>query len=120
LTGAKRLSVAFTERTDLFLLGTVLSIIGIGLYDLFGDPGPPIPAGLHIDTLDDLKGRLIQVIVVLLAVTFLGRVVGWTGDEYTLELGAAVALVIGALGLMLGVSARAGSEGGGRRDAGRG
>ncbi len=104
---AKRLSVEFIELTDLFLLGTVLYIVGIGLYDLFVDPGLPIPAWLHIDTLDDLKGKLIQVIVVLLSVTFLGRVVESTGDENILELGAAVALVIGALGLMLGVSARA-------------
>ena len=97
--GAKHLSVEFIELTDALLLGTVLYIVALGLYDLFVDPGLPVPAWLHIRTLDDLKGKLVQVIVVLLGVTFLGAVVEWDGEAAILELGAAVALVIAALAL---------------------
>ena len=83
----------------MLLLGTVLYIVALGLYDLFVDPGLPVPAWLHICSLDDLKSKPTQVIVVLLGVTFLGAAVEWDGGTDILELGVAVALVITALGL---------------------
>lgn len=97
--GSKGLAVQFIQLTDVFLLGTVLYIVALGLYDLFVDPGLPVPPWLHIRSLDDLKSKLVQVIVVLLGVTFLGAAVEWDGGGEILELGAAVALVIAALGL---------------------
>ncbi len=97
--GAKHLAVQFLQLTDVLLLGTVLYIVALGLYDLFVDPGLPVPAWLHIRSLDDLKSKLTQVIVVLLGVTFLGAAVEWDGGTDILELGVAVALVITALGL---------------------
>ncbi len=98
--GGKHLAVQFIQLTDLFLLGTVLYIVALGLYDLFVDPGLPVPPWLHIRSLDDLKSKLVQVIVVLLGVTFLGAAVEWEGGGEILELGVAVALVITALGLV--------------------
>ena len=97
--GSKGLAVQFIQLTDVFLLGTVLYIVALGLYDLFVDPGLPVPPWLHIRSLDDLKSKLVQVIVVLLGVTFLGAAVKWDGGGEIIELGAAVALVIAALGL---------------------
>ncbi len=97
--GGKHLAVQFIQLTDVFLLGTVLYIVALGLYDLFVDPGLPVPPWLHIRSLDDLKSKLVQVIVVLLGVTFLGAAVEWDGGGEILELGAAVAVVIVALGL---------------------
>ena len=97
--GAKHLAVAFLQMTDVFLLGTVLYIVALGLYELFIDPELPVPPWLHIDTLDDLKSKLVQVIVVLLGVTFLGEAVDWNGDADILDYGLAIALVIGALAL---------------------
>ncbi len=41
------------------------------------------------------------MIVVLLAVTFLGFVVEWNGEERILELGVAVAVVIAALSFLI-------------------
>ena len=57
-----------------------------------------------ITDLDDLKGKLIGVIIVLLAVTFLGDVVTWDGSQSILWLGLATGLVLLALGYLLGRS----------------
>lgn len=97
--GAKVLSVQFIELIDVFLLGTVLYIVALGLYQLFVDPALPLPAWLRISNLEELKANLIGVIIVLLGVTFLGYVVTWDGDDGILALGAAVALVIGTLSI---------------------
>jgi uncharacterized membrane protein YqhA len=92
---------------DLFLLGTVLYIIAVGLYELFVDPGLPMPAWLRITTLDDLKERLLGVVVVLLAVTFLGSAVTWDGSVNILALGLAVGTVLGVVSLTIAILARA-------------
>ena len=97
---AKVRAVDFIELIDLFLLGTVLYIVALGLYELFVDQDLPMPGWLHITTLDDLKEKLIGVIIVLLGVTFLGDVVGETSHGVDiLYLGLAIAAVIVALTL---------------------
>lgn len=98
--GAKDLSIEFIELVDLFLLGTVLYIISIGLYELFIDDTLPTPNWLHIDDLDDLKEKLIAVIVVLLGVTFLGSAVSWKGGRDILYYGLAIAAVLIPLGAL--------------------
>lgn len=70
--GVQRLQAAFIEMTDVFLLGTVLFIVSFGLYQLFIQPELAVPKWLKIESLDQLSGRLIEVVGVLLAVTFLG------------------------------------------------
>lgn len=131
--GMQRLQAAFIEMTDVLLLGTVLFIVSFGLYQLFIQPDLPVPAWLKIESLDQLSERLIEVVGVLLAVTFLGFAVNLvssvlevleelqnaenseTIDETTalltdqvslLELGLSVAIVIAALSLLLWVSRR--------------
>jgi uncharacterized membrane protein YqhA len=96
-TGAKELSVTFIQLVDLFLLGTVIYIIAIGLYELFIDDSLPMPGWLRIDTLDSLKEKLIGVVILLLGVTFLGQAVTWTGNQNIIYFGAAIALVIAGL-----------------------
>ena len=103
--GAKHLSVEAIEVIDLLLLGTVLYIIALGLYELFIDESLPTPSWLVITSLDDLKARLTGVIIVLLAVTFLAAVVNWDGNSGILYLGIAVGLVLLALGYILERSA---------------
>jgi uncharacterized membrane protein YqhA len=81
--------------TDLFLVGATLMIAAFGLYDLFItriDTGPSLrlPAWLRMHDLDDLKARVISMIIVDVAV-------GSKAELNTLYLGAAVALVIAAL-----------------------
>ncbi len=105
VNGAKHLSVEFIEVIDLLLLGTVLYIIALGLYELFIDETLPTPSWLVITSLDDLKVKLTGIIIVLLAVTFLAEVVNWDGSSNILYLGVAVGLVLFALGYILNRSA---------------
>ncbi|HLL50398.1 MAG TPA: YqhA family protein [Thermomicrobiales bacterium] len=95
------LAVELIEITDIILLGTVLYIVALGLYQLFIDRNLPLPHWLKVNDLTDLKRDLIGVVVVLLGVSFLGEVVNWEGESNVLSLGAAVALVIAALGFIL-------------------
>ena len=101
-SSVKLLSVSFIEVIDILLLSTVFYITSLGLYELFIDEKLPTPSWLHITQLDDLKTKLIGVVVVILAVAFLGQVVSWDGQRNLLFLGAAIALVIGAITFFLG------------------
>ena len=96
-----RLGVELIEIIDVILLGTVLYIVALGLYQLFIDHKLPLPSWLKVNDLTDLKRDLIGVVVVLLGVSFLGEVVDWDHGVNLLPLGAAVALVIAALGFIL-------------------
>ena len=60
---------------DAILLGTVLLVIGYGLYELFVDTHLDVPDWLEINNLDDLKAKLIGVIVAIIAVIFVGELV---------------------------------------------
>ncbi|KPV51073.1 hypothetical protein SE17_23310 [Kouleothrix aurantiaca] len=95
--GSKALLLGAIEMVDLFLLATVLYVIAVGLYELFIDDQLPLPEWLEIHTLDDLKEKLIGVVVVVMAVLFLGQLISWDGQRELLGYGAAVALVIAAL-----------------------
>jgi uncharacterized membrane protein YqhA len=93
----KTLALACIETVDVFLLATVFYIVAVGLYELFVDEAIELPAWLVIHDLDDLKGKLAGVVVVVLGVLFLGHAVRWDGGGDLLSLGASIALVIGAL-----------------------
>jgi uncharacterized membrane protein YqhA len=102
--GAKALALEFIEIVDLFLLGTVLLMIALGLYELFISSDLELPDWLQIRTFDDLKLKLVGVVIVVLAVLFLGHVVAWDGQRDLLRLGAGIALVIAALTYFLSTS----------------
>jgi uncharacterized membrane protein YqhA len=96
------LGVKFIQIVDTLLLGTVLYIISLGLYQLFFDDRLPVPRWLQVHDLIELKRDLISVTIVLLGVTFLGEVVDWNkGGNNIFFLGAGVALVVAALGFIL-------------------
>jgi uncharacterized membrane protein YqhA len=109
---SKELLVRSIELADLFLLGTVLYVIAVGLYELFVDDTLPLPAWLEIHDLDDLKDKLIGVVIVVLGVVFLGQVITWDGVRDLLGFGAAVALVIAALAFFLSIKSGKGGKGG--------
>ncbi len=102
--GAKALALEFIEIVDLFLLGTVLLMISLGLYELFINSDLKLPEWLQIRSFDDLKLKLVGVVIVVLAVLFLGHVVAWNGERDLLRLGAGIALVIAALTYFLSTS----------------
>ena len=85
---------------DIFLIGTVLFVISAGLYQLFVHRDVPLPGWLKIESLDDLKNNLTEVIIVALLVAFLGQAVEWTGDIAILGLGLAIAAVVLAVAVL--------------------
>lgn len=110
---AKILSVDAIELIDAFLLGTMLYIIAMGLYELFIDESLPTPAWLRIKNFEELKMMLVSVTIVLLGVTFLGDVVENDGNTETLVLheGIAIAAVVLALvGFLIAMGLKSRSE----------
>ena len=103
---SKHLAVDFLQLVDIFLLGTALYIIALGLYELFVDDSLPMPKWLVIATFEDLKEKLIGVIIVLLGVSYLGTAVTWVGDKSILNLGVATGAVILALAIALYLSTK--------------
>ena len=81
---------------DAILLGTVLLVIGYGLYELFVDPELTVPDWLQVRDLDDLKSKLIGVVVAIIAVVFVGVFVDANRADEVLSYGiGAGALVVG-------------------------
>ena len=91
--------VSVLAAVDTLLLATVLLVIGYGLYELFVDEDLQLPAWLQIHSLDDLKGKLIGVVVAVIAVVFLGELVEGSNAEATMMIG------IGAGALVLALAA---------------
>ena len=104
----KSVATVFIEIADLFLLGVVMYIIALGLYELFIDDTVPVPNWLEIHNLDDLKGKLISVVIVVMGVLFLKQIVSWDGERNLLTFGGGIALVIAALTYFL--SSKSGKE----------
>lgn len=68
----KDVIVGVLTAVDAILLGTVLLVIGYGLYELFIDADLEVPAWLQVKDLDDLKSKLIGVVVAIISVVFVG------------------------------------------------
>jgi len=89
--------------TDLFLIGATLMIAAFGLYDLFigtigaSGAGVRLPGWLRMHDLDDLKARVISMIILVAAVSFVVVTVESKSGLDTLYLGVGVAVVIAAL-----------------------
>lgn len=96
----------FIELADVFLLATVLYIMALGLYELFIDDSITLPPWLAIHSLDDLKQKLVGVIAVVLAVSFLGSVIKGVDASDLMALGVGIAAVVASMGYFLGGSAK--------------
>jgi len=92
----KETIVEVLTAVDAILLGTVLLVIGYGLYELFVDAEIEVPAWLQVKDLDDLKSKLIGVVVAIIAVVFVGVFVDANRADEVLAYGVgAGALVLG-------------------------
>jgi uncharacterized membrane protein YqhA len=92
----KQTIVDVLTAVDAILLGTVLLVIGYGLYELFIDAELDVPMWLRVDDLDDLKSKLIGVVVAIIAVVFVGVFVDSNRKSDVLSYGVgAGALVVG-------------------------
>jgi uncharacterized membrane protein YqhA len=84
---------------DLFLIGSTALISAIGFYELFiGDirvgGRDLLPGWLAMHDLNDLKSRVVSMIVLVLAVTFAEEAVGIPDALHLLEFGGGITVVI--------------------------
>ena len=100
-SNGKTLLAEAVAIVDIFLVATVMYIVAIGLYALFVDDTVKLPLWLEIHNLDDLKEKLLGVIVVALAVLFLGSVIDISNPTDLLVPGFTIALVIGSITFFL-------------------
>ena len=98
-TPLKDTVVEVLTAVDAILLGTVLLVIGYGLYELFVDSDIELPKWLQVRDLDDLKSKLIAVVVAIIAVIFVGVVINSDRAADVISYG------VGAGALLLGLAA---------------
>jgi uncharacterized membrane protein YqhA len=99
---AKQLTLTVIEAIDMFLVGAISYLIAVGLYKLFiSQEGDESLKRFKIDSLADLENKVIGVVVVAMAVGFVGNVAKAPGPLAVLQSGAGVAVVIAALCLFL-------------------
>ena len=84
---------------DAILLGTVLLVIGYGLYELFVDTNIEVPSWLQINDLDDLKSKLIGVVAAIIAVVFVGVFVDSNRAEDVVAYGLGAGALLAGLAL---------------------
>ena len=100
-TDTKALTLAAIESVDAFLIVTVLHVVAIGLYQLYIQDKIPLPNWLIVEDIDDLKVTLSGVVILALAVFFLGRTIVGDGSQNLLLMGGGIAAVIVALTLFV-------------------
>ncbi|MEM1216181.1 MAG: YqhA family protein [Bacteroidota bacterium] len=88
---------------DAALLGVIFLLIGLGLFELFVAPIENLPKWYQIKNLDELKTKLLKMIIIVMGVSFTGRVVTWTGETNLLNYGVGMGVVILALSYFLSV-----------------
>jgi uncharacterized membrane protein YqhA len=95
----KNTIVDVLTAVDAILLGTVLLVIGYGLYELFIDPELPVPAWLRVHDLDDLKSKLIGVVVAIIAVVFVGVFVDSNREDEVVAYGLGAGVLVAGLAI---------------------
>lgn len=91
--------VEVLTAVDAILLGTVLLVIGYGLYELFVDTDIKVPAWLQVKDLDDLKSKLIGVVVAIIAVVFVGVFVDSNRAQDVLSYGIGAGALVAGLAI---------------------
>jgi len=100
------LIIAIVQLMDLFLMGTVLLVFAFGLHELFIQK-LALPEWLVVDDLKKLKGKLSDVLILILAIKFVEKLIDTKDAQDILLIGLAVAAVIGGLVLFNYTSAKA-------------
>jgi uncharacterized membrane protein YqhA len=97
----------FLTEIDTFLIGATLIIAAFGLYELFVakiNPASlrlPLPHWLEMSDLNDLKARVISMIILVVAVSFVDVLLELGAALDILYLGAGVAIFVIALTVYL-------------------
>jgi uncharacterized membrane protein YqhA len=90
------------------LRAVVFYIIGVGLYSLFIAP-LNLTTALGVESLSDLEVKVVSVVVVILAVSFLQQFVRWEQPTETMQFGLTMAAVVAAL-VLFQINSRRGKE----------
>lgn len=93
--------------TDLFLIGIVFLIVGIGFWELFVED-LDMPAWLTITSLSDLKNKLIDTLLLVLGVYFVEKVLSGTSPEDLVDLAIAIGVVSGVFVLFRVLQSKSG------------
>jgi uncharacterized membrane protein YqhA len=91
-----QLTVNVLEVVSFMLKAVVFYIIGVGFYSLFIAP-LNLPVALGVETLNDLESKVVSVIVVIMAVTFLEHFIVWEQPNDIMIFGGTMAVVVIAL-----------------------
>jgi uncharacterized membrane protein YqhA len=96
----------FLLDIDLFLIGATLLIAAIGFYELFvgrirSHRAVRVPPWLQMSDLNDLKARVISMLILVAAVSFVELAVDSPNSLQLLQFGGGVATVIVALTIFL-------------------
>jgi len=100
-TDIASVTVSAFKILDLFLLGTILYIVALGLAALFLDSEAAVPRWFKIRELQDLKIIVSQSVVVVMLVAFLGDLLEWEQGTDIAFVGGGVAAVIAAIAFTL-------------------
>lgn len=95
----KHLMIAAVEQADTLLVGMALLIISLGMHALFVGRLDNVPAWLHIHSFDDLKLKLLGVVITALGVNFFSVALEWKAGSDIFYYGLALAAVIVALAI---------------------
>ncbi len=106
--GLKETIVEVLTAIDAILLGTVLLVIGYGLYELFIDTDIDVPMWLRVEDLDDLKSKLIGVVVAIIAVVYVGVFVDSNRADDVIAYGVGAGALVAGLALFAFATVKAG------------
>ena len=102
--------VEVLTAVDAILLGTVLLVIGYGLYELFVDTRIEVPLWLQVRDLDDLKSKLIGVVVAIIAVVFVGVFVDSNRAQDVVSYGLGAGALVAGLAVFAYATKKDGSK----------
>ena len=90
------ITIEFLEIVSAMLKAVVFYLVGVGLYSLFIAP-LNLPVALGVETLNDLESKVVSVVVVIMAISFLEHFIQWQQAAEILQFGIAFSLVTVAL-----------------------
>jgi len=108
--GLKATIVEVLTAVDAILLGTVLLVIGYGLYESFIDAELDVPLWLRVNNLDDLKSKLIGVVVAIIAVVFVGVFVDSNRTQDVIAYGVGAGALVAGLAIFAYATRKDGSK----------
>jgi uncharacterized membrane protein YqhA len=93
---ATSITVDLLEVVSVMLKAVVFYLVGVGFYSLFIAP-LNLTAALGIRSFNDLEIKVVSVVVVIMAVTFLEHFIRWDQAVETLLFGLSLGIVVAAL-----------------------